>query len=94
MTVKLMTKSLIAAIAALSVASAVATTSAQAKDGCGKGMVFNGRSCVLKVAQHEAIMHELGRHLVVVIRGRIKTGAYSFQILLTIDDFKRFFALC
>jgi hypothetical protein len=48
MTVKLMTKSLIAAIAALTVASAVATTSAQAKDGCGKGMFFNGRSCVLK----------------------------------------------
>jgi hypothetical protein len=43
-----MTKLLLAAIAALTVASAVATTAAEAKDGCGKGMFFNGRSCVLK----------------------------------------------
>jgi hypothetical protein len=45
---KLMSKSLLAAIAALTVASAVATTAAEAKDGCGKGMFFNGRSCVMK----------------------------------------------
>jgi hypothetical protein len=48
MTVKLMSKSLLAVVAALTVASAVATTAAQAKDGCGKGMFFNGRSCVMK----------------------------------------------
>ena len=43
-----MTKSLLAAIAALTLASAVAITAAGAKDGCGKGMFFNGRQCVLK----------------------------------------------
>jgi hypothetical protein len=43
-----MSKSLLAAIAALMVASAVATTAAEAKDGCGKGMFFNGRACVSK----------------------------------------------
>jgi hypothetical protein len=43
-----MTKSVLAVIAALTVASAIATTAAEAKDGCGKGMFFNGRSCVLK----------------------------------------------
>jgi hypothetical protein len=43
-----MTKSLLAAIAALTMVSAVATTAAQAKDGCGKGMFFNGSQCVLK----------------------------------------------
>jgi hypothetical protein len=43
-----MTKFLLAAVAALTVVSAVATTTAEAKDGCGKGMLFNGRSCVLK----------------------------------------------
>jgi hypothetical protein len=47
MTAKL-TKSLLAAVAAITVASAVATTAAEAKDGCGKGMFFNGRQCVLK----------------------------------------------
>ena len=47
MTVKLMSKSLLAAVAALTVASAIATTAAQAKDGCGKGFFYNGQ-CVLK----------------------------------------------
>jgi hypothetical protein len=47
MTAKL-TKSLLAAVAALTVASAVATTAAEAKDGCGKGMFHNGRQCVAK----------------------------------------------
>jgi hypothetical protein len=48
MTVQLMTKSLLAAIAALTVVSAVATTAAEAKDGCGRGMMFNGRQCVMR----------------------------------------------
>jgi hypothetical protein len=43
-----LTKTLLAALAALTVASAVATTAAQAKDGCGRGMAFNGRSCVMR----------------------------------------------
>ncbi len=43
-----MTKALVAALAALTVASAVATTAAQAKDGCGRGMAFNGRQCVMR----------------------------------------------
>jgi hypothetical protein len=46
-----MTKSMLAVVAAfatITAASAVATTAAQAKDGCGKGMFFNGRQCVLK----------------------------------------------
>jgi hypothetical protein len=43
-----MTKTLLAALAALTVASAVATTAAQAKDGCGRGMAFNGRQCVMR----------------------------------------------
>jgi hypothetical protein len=33
-------KSLLAAIAALTVASAMATIAAEAKDGCGKGLFF------------------------------------------------------
>jgi hypothetical protein len=48
MTVKLMSKSLLAAVAALTVASAIATTAAEAKDGCGKGFFFNGQRCTLK----------------------------------------------
>jgi hypothetical protein len=43
-----MTKSLIAAIAALTMVSAIATTAADAKSTCGKGMFYNGRQCVLK----------------------------------------------
>jgi hypothetical protein len=43
-----MTNTLLAALAALTVASAVATTAAQAKDGCGRGMAFNGRQCVTR----------------------------------------------
>jgi hypothetical protein len=48
MTVQLLTKSLIAGVAALTVVSTVAITAAEAKDGCGKGMFYNGRQCVAK----------------------------------------------
>jgi hypothetical protein len=50
MTTQMTTKTLLAALAALTVASAVATTAAQAKDGCGRGMAFNGRQCVMRGA--------------------------------------------
>jgi len=48
MTVQLLTKSLIAGVAAVTVMSTVAITAAEAKDGCGKGMFYNGQRCVPK----------------------------------------------
>jgi hypothetical protein len=48
MIAQVMTKSLLAAVAALTVVSAVAITAAEAKHGCGKGMFFDGRSCTPK----------------------------------------------
>jgi hypothetical protein len=48
MTVQLLTKSLIAGVAALTVISTVAITAAEAKDGCGKGFFYNGQRCVAK----------------------------------------------
>jgi hypothetical protein len=43
MTGHLITKSLIAGVAALGVMSTVAMTAAEAKDGCGRGMYYNGQ---------------------------------------------------
>src|SRR5262245_7131582 len=48
-----MTKLLLAAIAALTVASAVTTTAAEAKSGCGKGWFFDGSQCVPKAPKGE-----------------------------------------
>jgi hypothetical protein len=42
------TKSLLAAVAALTMVSAIATTAAEAKDGCGKGFFYNGQRCTPK----------------------------------------------
>jgi hypothetical protein len=41
-------KSLIAAAAALGFISTVAMTAAEAKDGCGRGMYYNGQRCTPK----------------------------------------------